>query len=97
MDVQVGDILVMKKEHPCGSRFPDIIGESEAMLRLKASILKAAAHGRKKGGGERTGHQPRHALPPHGTARAVPRKAGVTRMREPIRGGRETPGRPEWR
>ena len=40
-------------EHPCGSRFPDIIGESEAMLRLKASILKAAAHGRKKGGGER--------------------------------------------
>ena len=35
-------------EHPCGSRFPDIIGESEAMLRLKASILKAAAHGRKK-------------------------------------------------
>ena len=30
-------------EHPCGSRFPDIIGESEAILRLKASILKAAA------------------------------------------------------
>lgn len=30
-------------EHPCGSRFPGITGESEAMLRLKASILKAAA------------------------------------------------------
>ena len=35
-------------EHPCGSRFPGITGESEAMLRLKASILKAAAHGREK-------------------------------------------------
>ncbi|MCB8572945.1 hypothetical protein [Bilophila wadsworthia] len=63
-------------EHPCGSRFPGITGESEAMLRLKASILKAAAHGREKGGGERTGHQPCHALPPHGTAWAAPRKAG---------------------
>ena len=30
-------------EHPCDSRFPGITGESEAMLRLKASILKAAA------------------------------------------------------
>ena len=58
------------------SRFPGITGESEAMLRLKASILKAAAHGREKGGGERTGHQPCHALPPHGTAWAAPRKAG---------------------
>ncbi|WP_279029147.1 hypothetical protein [Bilophila wadsworthia] len=63
-------------EHPCDSCFPGITGESEAMLRLKASILKAAAHGREKGGGERTGHQPCHALPPHGTAWAAPRKAG---------------------
>lgn len=30
-------------EHPCDSRFPGIVGESEAMLRLRASILKAAA------------------------------------------------------
>ena len=31
MDIHVGDVLELKKEHPCGSRFPDIIGESEAM------------------------------------------------------------------
>ena len=48
VDIHVGDVLELKKEHPCGSRFPGITGESEAMLRLKASILKAAAHGREK-------------------------------------------------
>ena len=41
MDIHVGDVLELKKEHPCGSRFPGITGESEAMLRLKASILTA--------------------------------------------------------
>ena len=38
------------------------------MLRLKASILKAAAHGREKTDGLRTGDQPCHALPQDGAA-----------------------------
>ena len=40
MDIQVGDILTMKKEHPCGSKQWEVLrtggGFPPALLRLRA-------------------------------------------------------------
>ena len=46
MDIQVGDILVMKKAHPCGSREWEVL-RTGGGLQAALPRLRSRGHGRK--------------------------------------------------